>query len=112
MRRALKWLGWTCVTLFSLPLTALAVWYAIAFLPHLGELQRIAQRGHAAIERVEPTLEPRVLASEGRRSSIRGHAMRQGYVSLAWDQRPGNSGSWHAHNALWYAASWLHFDAA
>lgn len=97
--------------LFSIagPLAALVFWYAMTFLPHLGDLKSISARGNAAIARIEQTLYPLAVAGETRQG-LRSYAMRQAYWSLAYQQAPGRALSWHANNLLWLGASYLHFN--
>jgi len=84
-------------------------WYAFAFLPHLGALETLATQGSSSLQDANPLLQPLVLA-EQTPTQVRSYAMRQAYFSLVFGNHRGSAFSWHAHNTLWYLASYLHFQ--
>jgi Transglycosylase len=107
-----KWLICCVAALICLPSTALGIWYAVSFLPHLADLQQVVQRGHESIERVEPSLYALALAGEKDEKSIRIYAIRQAYFSLAEERlHRGPIPSWIFNYWLWYCAIWIHFSA-
>lgn len=105
----LRWLKVVAVTVFGVPLLAMLVWYSVGFLPHLGELRDFSARGSQSIKDVERVLYPMALASESR-EQIRSYAMRQAFYSLVWEKTRSGMFGWHANNAMWYGASYLHFS--
>lgn len=108
MRRLLKILG---VVIIVGPLAALLLWYAISFLPHIGELKSISARGHESIARMNSAFYPLAVAGETKQG-LRSYAMRQAYWSLEFQHtpRPRRTLWWHANNLLWLGASYLHFN--
>lgn len=105
----LRWLKIVAAIVFCAPLLAMLVWYWVSFLPHLGQLRDFSARGSQSIKDVERVLYPIALASESR-EQIRSYAMRQAFYSLVWEKKRSGTLGWHANNAMWYGASYLHFS--
>ncbi len=95
--------------IFSVLVLAIGVWYAASFLPHLGELNKIAARGQESTRQVKNTIYPLAIASESKQG-IRTYALRQAYYFLVYQQNRSTMTSWHLNNALWYLASLVHFS--
>ncbi len=94
---------------FAVPLIAIAAWYAVSFLPYLGDLKNLAQRGQESMSGVETTLYPLAIAAETKKG-IRFWAIRQAYVSqvLKFGKRPSGTLARHLNQGLWYVASYIH----
>ena len=93
----------------GIPVLAVVGWYSISFLPHLGEIKVIAERGNAAADRVEDSLYPLAVAGESK-ERIRSWAVSRVYSYLVYEKARGGMLSWHANNFLWIQASRLHLD--
>jgi len=91
--------------LLLVPLT----WYALAYLPYVASIRTLATQGASSIQGAHPLLRPLVLADQTP-AQVRSYAMRQAYFSLVFEKQRGRPFSWHANNALWYLASYLHFQ--
>lgn len=105
----LKWLKMIIIAVVGGPLIVLGLWYAISFLPHLGELKSIASRGNESIRSIEHVFYPLVVAGESKKG-IRSYATRQAYWTLVHQKTPGRMLIWHTNNMLWYGASYMHFN--
>jgi hypothetical protein len=85
------------------------IWYALAYLPYAGLIRTLATQGSSSIQGANPLLQPLVLADQTP-AQVRSYAMRQAYASLVFENHRGSASSWQANNALWYLASYLHFQ--
>lgn len=105
----LRWVARVAAFIAGASLLAVAAWYAVSFLPHIGELQAIAVRGNASVGGIENVLYPLAVAGESK-EGLRSWAVRQAYRSLVYEKTRGQMLSWHANNTLWYGASRLHLN--
>lgn len=87
--------------------TSVGVWYALSFLPHVGEIRAASARGNAAASKVEKVLYPLAVAGESN-ERIRSWAARQAYWSLVFEESGTNMLGWHANNLLWNVAVRVH----
>jgi len=95
--------------LVAFPLLVPLTWYALAYLPYVASIRTLATQGASSIQGANPLLQPLVLADQTP-AQVRSYAMRQAYFSLVFENHRGSAFSWHAHNTLWYLASYLHFE--
>jgi hypothetical protein len=92
-----------------LPIVIAIVWYSIAFLPHVVELNTIAEKGRKSILPVENDIYRLAVIAEGN-SGIRNYAVKSAYRSLALNDKSQRILYWHFNTAFWYLVSYLHFD--
>lgn len=92
-----------------LPSIALLLWFALAFLPHLGEPKVLSAAGIRQTIPVAGALYPYAVASESK-SRIRAYAISRAYSWLVVRKEPERAIFWHANNVLWYLASLFCFD--
>jgi len=70
---------------------------------------QLSDQGLQSISGIEENFYSLAVASETK-DGIRSWAVRQSYVATAMSERNKSMLSWHANNALWRAASYLHFN--
>jgi hypothetical protein len=103
-----KWFKRIPIILVAAPLLALCIWYAVYFLPYLGEIKISALRGNKSIENIQHLIYPLAVAGETK-EGIRIYAARQTYVSFAYKKQRRGITYWHFNNLLWYFLIPIHF---
>ncbi|MDH5668837.1 MAG: transglycosylase domain-containing protein [Nitrospira sp.] len=103
-----RWLKITAGVSAGGSFLTLALWYAIAFLPYLGEIKTISSRGNKVIKDIEHVIYPLAVAGETTQG-LRSYAVRGAYWSLVHEQNPQGMLKWHTNNMLWLGASFIHF---
>lgn len=91
------------------PVIGLVIWYCVSFYPNLKELNKVSIEGNISIDNVNPIFSSFVVNSESKKG-IRIYAMRQAFWSLVFENEGKGNISWHGNNALWFLASYIHFD--
>lgn len=104
-----KWIVRVLIIVFAAPVVSLMAWYGLSFLPYISEINKLADSGVQKAQPVIVSLNSYVVAAESK-EGIRVHAIRQAYRSLVFSKNRSGNLSWHANNALWYLASYMHFS--
>lgn len=89
------------------PFAAVLAWYAVSFLPHLGELDAFVEQGEKIRESANPAFYRMAVTAE-KRERIRSYAVREAYWSLVGERGPTIDRQ--LNEALWLLASHIHFD--
>jgi hypothetical protein len=96
-------------TVVLVSLCSVVLWYSIAFLPHLHNLQRLVQEGERMLTGVPGQLYTLAVAAEGK-DGIRSFGIKRAYWELVYKHKRTRISRWHLGNALWHISSYIHFD--